>query len=135
MNKKLLYFVIGIIIFTSNPLDVKAQCCDTASVTTFIVDLSSSPDSVWISPDVGRDGQCCGADPTVDCIQFIIYTHPNSTEAAFGVASPPDPPGQWYSIACGDSAHMGQPVCISGGDTICIIYCKEEMIKANMQLQ
>jgi len=119
--KYILFFIVLLNLYSIN--FTYAQCCDTSLVTTFIVDLSSTPDSVWISPDVGRNGQCCGAIGE-DCIQFIIYTNPNSTEAAFGVASPPDPPGQFYTIGCNDSTHMGQPACIQGGDTVCIIYCK-----------
>ncbi len=120
--------IIAILLFVLthlflNTKDAKAQCCDTSLVRTFIIDLSSNPDSVWISPDVTRNGLCCGATGE-QCIQFIIYTHPASNQVAFGVASPPDPPGQFFSIACADSAHMGQPVCINGGDSVCIVYCK-----------
>ncbi len=123
VKQKLQYiaFLIFSIVFFQNTY---AQCCDTSLVRTFFVDLSSTTDSVWISPDIGREGQCCGAPITQKCLQFIIITNPNSTEAAFGVASPPDPPGQYYTINCTDSTHMGQTACISGGDTVCIVYCK-----------
>ena len=125
-NKILIAIIVGLIISLMSSNEVKAQCCDPilSGIPTYIVDLSSTPDSVWISPDVGRDGISCCDNTESNCVQFIIYTHPSSTEAAFGVASPPDPPGQFYRVDCGVPAHMGQPVCVQGGDTVCILYCK-----------
>ncbi len=97
--------------------------CDTCnSVITYYIDLSSTPDSVWLSPDTQRDGVCCG-NPG-ECIRFIVTTNPSSNMLAFAIATPPIPPGQFYQYDCGPLVSAGEPLCISGTGPHCIIYCK-----------
>ena len=43
--------------------------CD-ATVPLLIVDLSSNPDSVYISPSIQRIDQCCGAVSNVNFVSF-----------------------------------------------------------------
>lgn len=102
---------------------VYSQCDTCDFTTTFIVDLSASPDSVWISPDTQRDGVCCN-NPGLRCLRFIVTTNPGTDQIAFNIATPPIPPGQFYQYECGPYVSAGEPLCVTGTGPHCIVYCK-----------
>jgi hypothetical protein len=70
-------FVFFILLY---PMIICSQTCDSI-VPFFTVDLSSKPDSIWVSPSTPRDGYCCGAVYPEKCIEFKITISP----AAIGV--------------------------------------------------
>ena len=57
------------------PLAGSAQNCDSL-VPSYVVDLSSNPDSTWISPAVARAGNCCGTIAPETCIEFNVTISP-----------------------------------------------------------
>ena len=81
-NKKhIIIVVIGILLLS---FSANAQPCDSL-VPTLIVDLSSSPDSIWTSADTGRVDHCCGATGSSQCIEFIVTLHPDAEGITFDV--------------------------------------------------
>ncbi|MFO7867743.1 MAG: SprB repeat-containing protein, partial [Bacteroidales bacterium] len=102
-----------------------AQCDTCTETTTFYVDLSENPDSVWTSPHTNRSGKCC-IDPnsSLNCIRFEVTTHPDAQQLSFYLAEPPIPPAMEYSPNCGDWQSVDIPMCIEGTGPHCIVYCK-----------
>lgn len=93
---------------------------------TFFVDLSSDTDSLWTSDLVARGGSCCTPSDN-NCVQFeltlaaeakgIIFDIPSGCGAVPGGALT-------YQIDCGPLTTMGEPVCLVGGATYVITFCK-----------
>ncbi len=117
---RLLPTLIFFIIATQH---ANAQCDTCDHTTTFYVDLSSSPNATWISPDTQREGECC-INPGMRCLRFIVITHPDADLISFNIATPPIPPGQEYQYECGPHVSVGEPLCITGVGPHCIVYCK-----------
>ena len=125
MPKYLLRLLLPVLFFAVYHVNTYAQCDTCDHTLTFYVDLSSTPDSVWISPDTYRQGVCCG-NTGMNCLRFIVTTNPNSDQLSFNIATPPIPPGQFYQYECGPYVSAGEPLCISGTGPHCIVYCKNE---------
>lgn len=102
----------------------EAQICDPG-VPSFTVDLSTNPDSVWISPNTVRNEHCCGATNPDRCVQFVLTLHPSATGIAFNVYSGAMPPGAlFYQIGCGPPTPVGEPICLNGPGPHIITFCK-----------
>jgi len=103
-----------------------SQDCSTCSgVLSVDVDLSSNPDTVWITKDlIGRSGQCCHGSGSDNCIRFNVKTHPQAGRLAFTLADPPIPPSMKYALNCGPAVSVNDTLCISGSGPHCIVYCK-----------
>ncbi|MFB6305839.1 MAG: SprB repeat-containing protein, partial [Flavobacteriales bacterium] len=111
------------LLFTFFSFDLNAQSCTCdASVPTFDVDLTATPDTTWDTTST-RSAQCCSANPPTQCIRFEVDLNPKSTELDFDVTNPGPPGGAFYQIDCGDSISLGDSVCISGRDSLCITFC------------
>src|SRR5687767_2180366 len=83
---------------------------------TFIVNLSSAPDAVWVSSPVVRAGQCC-TPPDVDCAQFTVTLSPDAAGLIFNLPSGcgATPSGSlFFHVDCGPPMPVGSPVCLSG---------------------
>jgi len=96
--------------------------CD-ATVPLLIVDLSSNPDSTYISPSIERIDQCCGAASNVNFVSFLATLHPNAAMVEIGIydGANPSGSGEYHFIDGGDlvipgtciaPTPAGQPVCI-----------------------
>lgn len=118
---KICILILFLSFFLNN--EVFSQCDTCDNTITFIVDLSASPDSTWISPETDRNGVCCN-NFGLRCLRFIVYTHPGTDQISFNIATPPIPPGQFYQYDCGPYVSAGEPLCISGPGPHCIVYCK-----------
>lgn len=119
------YLKILFLLITVYSSTASAQDCDTCNSTvTIYVDLSSNPDSTWLSPEIGRLGYCCSATGSMNCIRFYVTVHPDADQLAFTLASPPIPPGMEYQVDCGPLQSVNIPMCISGPGPYCIVYCK-----------
>src|SRR5688500_16234516 len=100
---------------------VRSQCA-VCSATTFTVNLAAKADTAWILASTVRSGTCCTGS---NCIKFIVFLNPGSDLLSFDVTNPAPSGSAFYQINCGSSVSIGQPACISSGQTsFCITYCK-----------
>lgn len=106
--------------------DILPECIN--DVPLLYVDLSSNPDSTYISPTITRTGNCCGASNQIRFISFYATLHPNAAMVEIGVAEGADPygSGEYHFVDGGDlftpgtcvaPIPAGQPVCIPPGLT------------------
>lgn len=101
-----------------------AQSSCDPSTPSFTVDLSSNPDSVWVSPNVSRDGHCCSVSGSDRCIEFVLTLHPDAVGISFEWYSGAQPPGHEYQINCGTPVPLGDVACLSGPGPHYLTYCK-----------
>lgn len=95
------------------------------NVPHFEVDLTGSPDSVYFSPSVSRVGTCCDVSHPDRCVSFTVTLDENAIGFIFENVSGADPPGSlFYQIDCGEVQPTGTPICLNGGQTYYITYCK-----------
>ena len=101
-----------------------AQPCDSIT-PSFVVDLSSNPDTVWISPDTVRIGNCCGTTKPDRCIEFILTLHEDAEAIIFDIYSGAVPPGAlYYQVDCGPQIEVGNVICLIGTGPHNITFCK-----------
>ena len=97
---------------------------------TFIANLSSSANAVWVSPSIARSDNCCGTNAPDKCIKFIITLHPDAVGIMFDILSGAKPTGAlYYQIGCGPQTPVGQPICLSGPGPHILTFCKLDLIK------
>ncbi|TVR85723.1 MAG: hypothetical protein EA411_12285, partial [Saprospirales bacterium] len=98
--------------------------CDS-DVPHFDVDLTGNPDSVYISPQVSREGVCCGQSHPDRCVSFTITLDEEAIGFIFDIYSGAEPSGAlFYQIDCGPEEPVGEPICLPGGETYYITFCK-----------
>ncbi|MDF2449593.1 MAG: hypothetical protein K0R26_2097 [Bacteroidota bacterium] len=119
MRPTLLLILLSVILF---PLGLSSQCDPTTP--TFTVNLTGNPSGTWISPNIVRDGACCGQNPR--CIKFIITLDPMAAGITFTFASGAVPSGALeYQIGCAlPPTPVGQPICLSGVGPHVLTFCK-----------
>ncbi|MBI2968346.1 MAG: PKD domain-containing protein [Bacteroidetes bacterium] len=104
---------------------ISAQC-DTI-VPVWIIDLSSNPDSIWDYKAEPRNGFCCSASGTDNCIKFIVTLHPSVGGIYFGARNP-GPSGSMYFVFECDSAKTfivnEDTACVNGPGPHNITICK-----------
>lgn len=101
-----------------------AQPCDPVT-PTYTVNLSANPDSVWTSPNIQRDGYCCGASGSDVCIEINLTLSANASGIQLDIPSGAVPGGAlFYQIGCGTSYQVGQAICLSGAGPHRITFCK-----------
>ncbi|MDT8411880.1 MAG: PKD domain-containing protein [Vicingaceae bacterium] len=118
------YLALLIVMFTTFTFNhAMAQC--NAGVPTFNVNLTGNPDSVWASPFVVRNDNCCGTSNPDKCVQFIVTLDPLAAGISFNIIGGAVPPGAlFYQINCGPPQVMGEPICLSGVGPHVITFCK-----------
>ena len=57
-----------------------------SNVPFFILDLSSSPDSTYTTPEIVRTGQCCGDNNNQNYVSFYVKLHPDVAMVEIGIA-------------------------------------------------
>lgn len=102
----------------------QSACSGCGGVITIDVDLSQKSDTVWVSPVIGRSGQCCHGAGSDVCIRFNVLVHPDANLLGFTLAEPPIPPAMEYALNCGTPVSVRDPICINGMGPHCIVYCK-----------
>jgi gliding motility-associated-like protein len=96
----------------------------TPNVPYFYVNLSSNPNAVWTSSSVVRQGQCCGAAASTDCISFDVVLHPSAAGIQIDMLGA-DPAGSlFYQIGCTGNYPGGTVKCINGVGPHQITFCK-----------
>jgi gliding motility-associated-like protein len=116
------FILLLLVLFLSNNT-ANAQC--GANVPTFTVNLTGSPDSVWQSPPVIREDNCCSTVSPDRCVQFIITLDSAAVAINFEITGGAIPPGSlFYQINCGTQITAGQSVCITGIGPHIVTFCK-----------
>lgn len=94
------------------------------TVPAYTINLTGNPDSVWYSPNVPRNGQCCSAVHPSQCIYFNLTLDPNVAGIQIDMIGA-DPSGSlFYDIGCAGSYPGGTIKCISGVGPHQITFCK-----------
>ncbi len=98
--------------------------CD-ANVPYYLVDLTGDPDSTWLSPNVGRQGNCCSTSHPDRCISFTVILDKNAVGLEFDIAEGAIPGGSlFYQIDCGTQHVVGDGICLEGGKSYEVTFCK-----------
>lgn len=120
MKRLLLLIILISIVF---PVLTKAQC--GPGVPGFTVNLTGTPDSTWTSPNISRNGNCCGSTPPDRCINFIITLDPGAVGITFDIISGAVPGGAlFYQINCGPPQALGTAICLTGPGPHLLTFCK-----------
>ena len=116
-----LFLFLGFILF--QPAKLVAQC---DSITPFFnVDLSSNADTIWTSPSVLRDGNCCGAVNSDLCVSFSLTLAADAQGIVFSVCDGALAPGSnFYRVDCGPPQSVGSVLCLIGTGPFLITFCK-----------
>lgn len=100
-----------------------SQC--NPNVPAFVVNLTGNPDSTWTSPNVIRDGYCCGVTGNDRCISFTITLDPLAQGISFDIIAGAIPGGAlFYQVNCGPPTPLGEPICLNGPGPHMITFCK-----------
>lgn len=102
--------------------------CDL-STPSFTFDLTGSPDSLWVSPQVRRDGLCCSIDPSerppARCVEFFFTLDEDAIGIIFDINSGAVPPGAlFFQINCQGRYQFGDLLCLSGPGPYRLTFCK-----------
>ncbi|NOQ74339.1 MAG: HYR domain-containing protein [Crocinitomix sp.] len=109
---------------TTNIVAAQAPTCGE-DVPYFPVDLTGSPDSVWVSPSHSRSDNCCGTTSPDRCTSFEIILDANAAMINFEIASGAIPPGSmFYQIDCGPETPVGDAICLEGIGPHHLTFCK-----------
>lgn len=96
-----------------------AQCTVNA---TF--DLTGQPAGSATSSSILRDQKCCGSNSD-DCVSFNVVLDPGSVGLVFEIIGGAVPSGSlFYQINCGPSTTIGQSICLQGGQSYNLTFCK-----------
>lgn len=118
-SKKLILFFMLV-----NPTMMSSQTCDSL-VPFFVVNLSSDPDSLWMSPEVQRAGYCCGSVYPDICIEFEVTIAPTAVGVIFNIITGQLPIGAVYTKTnCTDPVGVGVPIYLSTPGPHHITFCK-----------
>ena len=95
-----------------------------AGVPFFIIDLSSTPDSMYVTPEIVRDNQCCGDVDNQNYVSFYVTLHPDVAQISIGILpgyADPGGSGFYNIISGGDLITPGScDTNIAGGEAVCI---------------
>lgn len=107
-----------------------------SDVPFFVVDMSANPDSTYTTPEIVRNGQCCGDGSNQNYVSFYVTLHPDVAMVEIGIdPGYADPGGSgFYNIvsggdlvtpgACGVNIPGGTSTCITGSGPHKITYHK-----------
>lgn len=100
-------------------IELNAQCVLNA---TF--DLRGQPAGSATSTSILRNQKCCGASNN-DCVSFNVILDSRSIGLVFEIVSGAIPSGSlFYNINCGPDNTVGQSICLQGGQTYNLTFCK-----------
>ena len=120
--KKVLFVVFAMLI----ALESYSQSgnCD-ATVPFFSLDFSGNPDTLWVSPDIQKVDQCCGAKKNENCVEFEVTLDPDAEGIIFQIAEGAKPKGGTdWQLNCGSTHDITDTICISGIGPHFITFCK-----------
>ena len=122
--KPIFNFLVLSVILSQNLNAQHLPECDTI-VPFFSPDLTSSPNSMYITPEIIRKGQCCGGASNENYVSFYVTLHPNVASVEIGILPGyADPGGSgFYNVIVGGDTTATSGVCgpdVAGGDPTCI---------------
>lgn len=121
--KRLLQNLIVIISVFILAGETQAQVC--VGVPTYEVDLTGSVDTVWNSPALIRNGNCCGTNFPDRCVAFRLTLDPGAAGVIFDLTSGAIPSGSlFYQVDCGPETVVGGEMCLSGTGPFNLTFCK-----------
>ncbi|NUM50266.1 MAG: gliding motility-associated C-terminal domain-containing protein [Flavobacteriales bacterium] len=98
--------------------------CNTNS-TYYVVNLSGTPDSVWYSPNLSRNSQCCGVPQNTQCITFEVTLDTAAVAIELDMVTGAIAYGsEYYFVNCGNQTPVGKPVCLTGVGPHIVTFCK-----------
>lgn len=109
--------------FILKPADAMGQVNCVGGVPTYTVDLTGDPAGTYISPQLIRQGNCCGTSSPDRCLRFDIVLDTGAAAVSFSIASGAVPPGAlFYQIDCGTQTQVGDLSCLIGSGVL--TFCK-----------
>ena len=98
----------------------------TSNTPLYVVDLTGSPDSLWVSsPPIVRAGSCCGSQWPDRCIVFLLTLDTATVAINFEIIDGAAPSGAlFYQIDCGPIVAVGEPICLTGPGPYWLTFCK-----------
>lgn len=125
--------VLLVLLLPTFQQETQAQC--DSIVPSFTVDLSTNPQGVWTSPNVKRDGNCCGTTNPDRCIEFVVTLHPNAVGIYLDLISGAIPSGSmYYQVGCASPVAVGSILCLYGPGPHTITFCKPGANKNEYQI-
>src|ERR1043165_7865850 len=119
--------ILALLIMTwlvSNPLYSQVPNCD-GTVPTFNVDYVNNLGGTFVTPSLFRNGHCCSANGSDDCLDFVINMDSNTAGVSFGIVEGAQPSGSmYYQIDCGPQVVVGVIGCITTPGTHYVTFCK-----------
>lgn len=101
-----------------------AQNCDP-NVPVVDVDLTADAAGIFYSPNIIREGNCCGTTNPDRCIAFEITLHEDAQGIIFDICGGAIPPGAlFYQVACGPEQPVGDVLCLDGAGPHSVTFCK-----------
>ncbi|MFN5790406.1 MAG: hypothetical protein ACK469_16740, partial [Bacteroidota bacterium] len=99
--------------------NLSAQCGNIIPV-----DLSGNAAGSFKSLEITRNEKCC-ASTSADCIQFSVTLNANAIGLIFNIVEGALPSGAlFYTINCGPEIPINNVICLSGGQTYQVTFCK-----------
>lgn len=130
--KKMFY---PILIAVLCPFYSNSQC--NPNVPLYVIDLSQNPDTTWILTEENahdRFGQCCSATDNENCIQFQITLNEYAAGVYFNYDGAPAYGSLGWQIDCGPMHNLRDTICINGGGTYTLTFCKPGTDNGNYTL-
>jgi hypothetical protein len=122
----------------SHVITVAGECgcsiCQTVVPHDF-VDLSTNPDTTWVSAEFKRNGKCCESAPNSECASFTVQLHPDAVSIYVQDIQAPSYGSEEYQLNCGTIGVFGREICVQGGTIIVITICKPGKEKQQISIQ
>ena len=97
----------------------------SANVPTYNVNFVGNPGGTFTTPNVTRQGNCCGTSSPDRCIHFSITLDTADVAVNFQITSGAIPPGAlFYQVDCGPQTQVGNHICVSGAGVHHLTFCK-----------
>lgn len=112
-----------------------AQC--DVNVPTYYIDLSNNPDTTWtlLEADAdNRDGFCCGASGSDNCIRFEITLSPEAAGIYFNYDGAPSYGSLAWQLDCGPEYNLRDTICVSDPGPFTLSFCKPGTDNGNYTL-
>lgn len=113
-----------------------SQSCD-ANVPVISIDLSATPDTSWTLLEADaptREGYCCGASGSTNCISFEITLHPNSAGIFFDYDGAPAFGSLRWRLDCGPEYTLRDTICVTDPGPFTLSFCKSGSDNGNYTL-